>query len=155
MPNHPVPWSKPFCFPYSCCFKVVKPLLNHVESCAIHMFGQSSLPSPWFSSDVSPHVSAVSKRCEALASGHRGAGHAGCFVRRGNQMLAVKLTYDGAPLGLFGGRWDPLGELLMGFWMGFWIVLQQNVWFYQILSRTNDDDLFRHWNDGVMMGRAY
>ena len=42
-------------------------------------------------------------------------------------MLAVKLTYDGAPLGLVGGRWDPLGELLIGFWMGFWIVLQQNV----------------------------
>ena len=26
---------------------------------------------------------------------HQGAGHAGCFVRRGDQMLAVRLTYDG------------------------------------------------------------
>ena len=32
----------------------------------------------------------------AMATGRaQGAGHAGCFVRRGNQMLAVRLTYDG------------------------------------------------------------
>ncbi|CAL1129859.1 unnamed protein product [Cladocopium goreaui] len=41
---------------------------------------------------------------QALASGHRGAGHAGCFVRRGNQMLAVKLTYDGRKYDIPGGQ---------------------------------------------------
>jgi len=39
----------------------------------------------------------------AMATGRvQGAGHAGCFVRRGNQMLAVRLTYD--------GHWDIVGH---------------------------------------------
>lgn len=40
---------------------------------------------------------------EAMATNHRGAGHAGCFVRRGNEMLVVKLTYDGRKYDIPGG----------------------------------------------------
>lgn len=40
----------------------------------------------------------------AQALGHQGAGHAGCFVRRGNEMLAVKLTYDGRKYDIPGGQ---------------------------------------------------
>ena len=45
---------------------------------------------------------------QALSAGHQGAGHAGCFVRRGHEMLAVKLTYDGA--GYFSDLfWEDVG----------------------------------------------
>jgi len=41
----------------------------------------------------------------AMATGRvQGAGHAGCFVRRGDQMLAVRLTYDGRKYDIPGGQ---------------------------------------------------
>lgn len=92
--------------------------------------------------------------CRGL--GVRSSGRRPCRVLRASGQSDVGGEVDlwrcpvGARLGFFlvvvG---DPLGELLMGFWMGFWMVLQ-NVWFYEILSRTNYDDLKSFSVTGMM-----
>ena len=63
---------------------------------------------------------------QAMATGRvQGAGHAGCFVRRGNQMLAVRLTYD--------GHWDIVGHDFSVCWCLMFVVVV-------VVDDDDDDD---------------